>query len=301
MHRLSANLARMSRTFFGGVAFPVFDADVGGPGSLALFLGAEGHLAPDTVWYSPCIDDPDRHPALHFDRECEWWRYHMAAIDIALEHAQGRYLVGFPDLIENVDTLAQLRDPELLLIDMIERPEWVERMVEEVNQAYFQCFDAIRERVADASGGNAWTAFALWGPGRTAKVQCDFSCMISPAMFQRFVLPALDRQCRWLDYAMYHLDGTQALSQLDNLLSIDALSAIEWTPQAGLPGGGSPRWFDLYRRIRAAGKSVQAVGVAYDEVEPLLDAVGSEGMFVMTSAPNETAARRLLDRVGWPG
>ena len=39
----------------------------------------------------------------------------------------------------------------------------------------------------------------------------------------------------------------------------------------------------MYRRILDAGKSVQAVGVKPEEVVPLLDAVGGEGMYVMTS------------------
>ena len=44
--------------------------------------------------------------------------------------------------------------------------------------------------------------------------------------------------------------------------------------------GGHPQWYDLYRRIKAGGKSVQAVGVKPEEVVPLLDAVGPEGMYI---------------------
>ena len=53
---------------------------------------------------------------------------------------------------------------------------------------------------------------------RVAKVQCDFCCMISAAMFREFVVPGLTEQCDRLDHVMYHLDGTQALHQLDALL-----------------------------------------------------------------------------------
>jgi hypothetical protein len=100
-------------------------------------------------------------------------------------------------------------------------------------------------------------------------------------MYARFVVPYLSEQCAWLDYSMYHLDGTNAHQHLDLLLSIDRLNAIEWTPQAGRPSGGSPEWYNLYRRIKAAGKSVQAVGVEYEDVIPLLDAVGPQGMFII--------------------
>ncbi len=43
------------------------------------------------------------------------------------------------------------------------------------------------------------------------------------------------------------------------LLAIEPLDAIEWTPQAGIEPGGNRRWHDLYRRILAAGKSVQVL------------------------------------------
>jgi hypothetical protein len=87
------------------------------------------------------------------------------------------------------------------------------------------------------------------------------------------------------------------MHHLDSLLEIEELDAIEWTPQAGIPGGGDPRWYDLYRRILAAGKGVQAVGVAPAEVIPLLDAVGPAGMYLMVSAGSETAARKLEEQV----
>jgi hypothetical protein len=119
-------------------------------------------------------------------------------------------------------------------------------------------------------------------------------------MYRRFVLPCLTEQCEWLDNSLYHLDGVNALPQLDNLLGIEQLNAIQWTPGEGQPGTGSPAWYDLYRRIKRGGKSVQAIGVAVDEVEPLIDAVGSEGLMIVTWASSETDARGLLNRLGLP-
>jgi hypothetical protein len=87
------------------------------------------------------------------------------------------------------------------------------------------------------------------------------------------------------------------MHHLGSLLEIEALDAIEWTPQAGRPDGGDPTWYDLYRKILKAGKSVQAVGVQPDEVIPLLDAVGPAGMYIMVAAENEKAARELEEKV----
>jgi hypothetical protein len=226
-----------------------------------------------------------------------WWKRHFEVLTQAVRENHGRYLVGLPDLIENIDVLAQLRDGQMLLMDLLERPDWVKDQIARINQCYFETYDAMLPYVRDPWGGTTFTAFGLWAPGKTAKVQCDFSCMISGEMFREFVVPALTEQCAWLDYSMYHLDGTTAVHHLDALLEIDSLDAIEWTSQAGLPGGGSPQWYDLYRRIKAAGKSVQAIDVRPEEVEPLIDAVGPAGLFILTKTTTETEANKLLQCV----
>lgn len=299
--RLSRSQYQQSRRFAGGVAVPLLDCDIGGPGSLGLFLGSVGQPAMDTMWYEAVIEDPESHPPLALDRGCEWWKRHEDILSMAVNESNGRYLVGYPDLMENIDTLAQLRGAQTLLRDLVERPDWVKDRLAEINAAYFGCYEAWWPLLRDAWGGACFGAFELWAPGKVAKVQCDFSCMISPEMFREFVVPFLSEQCEWLDYSMYHLEGTQAVHHLDALLEIDTLDAIEWTPQSGIPGGGSPQWYGMYRRIKAAGKSVRAVNVKPEEVAPLIDGVGAEGLYIMTSAGNEAEARALLRSNGWRG
>lgn len=282
----------LSQTYFGGAAFPYLDTQIG-PGSLGLFLGSNPRFDSATVWYQPWIEHPDVTPPVRFDPSNRWWKVHLDLIDEALRTSAGRYLVGMPDLIENWDTLAQIRDPMELLVDSMDRPAWVLGQIEAINQAFFEAFDLIYNRIRDEQGGNAFAAFQIWGPGRTAKVQCDAAAMLSPEHFKTFVRPALTRQCAWLDYAMFHLDGTQCFPILDALLEIEPLKAVEWTPQALRPGGGSPEWYGLYRRIRTAGKSVQAIGVLPEEVLPLIDAVGHEGIFISVNCESEAEARAL--------
>ena len=79
------------------------------------------------------------------------------------------------------------------------------------------------------------------------------------------------------------------------LQAFDALDGIEWTPQAGIEGGGHARWHPMYKKIVDAGKCVQAIGVSPDEVQPLLNACGSDGVFIMSWVDREEEARRLVD------
>ncbi len=292
--RVAKQAHHLSRTYFGGDSFPLM-ATWSGAGDLAAYLGCEVQLSRDTIWYEPVDPVPD---TLTIQRDHPVLRKTLALMDHAMKQGQGRWFVSQPDIIENIDILASLRGTQDLLVDMIDRPEWVLDKLRQINAAFFEVFELLAQPIRDDEGGNTFV-FNVWGPGRTAKVQCDASAMFGPDMFQRFVAPLLDEQCRWLDYAMYHLDGEDALVHLDALLSIQSLQAIEWTPRFGYTGegGGHPKWYDLYRRILAAGKSVQAITVEYEQVIPLLDAVGGKGLFITTSAPTEAAARELEQRV----
>jgi hypothetical protein len=246
------------------------------------------------------VDSPEDLPSFVFDPANAWWQATEATLKAAAPLAYGKYLVGCPDLVENIDILAALREPQTLLMDMIERPEWVERKVAEINAVWFEAYQRIYDLIKLEDGSSTFGPFRIWGPGKTAKLQCDASAMFSPDMFRRFVVPGLTEQCRWLDHSLYHLDGTQAMGHLDALLEIEELDAIEWTPQAGIEEGGHPRWHALYRRILEAGKSVQVVNVRHDEILPLLDAIGGKGVYVMTSFASEREADDILGLVkGW--
>ena len=297
--RAQRNHWALARACFPGDTLPRADCDIG-PGSLALYLGSEPTFSPGTVWFNPVMDhdeQPEERPPLAFDPDNRWWQITEQTLRLCADMGRGKYVVGCPDLIENIDILASLRGTQRLLLDMRERPDWVARKVEEINLVWFEVYQRIYDIIKLDDGSSTFGAFSLWGPGKTAKVQADASAMISPAMFERFVLPALTRQCDWLDNSMFHLDGHQCICHLDALLSIESLKAIEWTTDPQVPSGGSPTWYDMYRRILDAGKAVQVPGVKHEEIVPMLDAVGPKGLYVMTRFEDERDAEKVLRMV----
>jgi hypothetical protein len=298
-YRAAENHYRLARSVFPLDVLPMATADLG-PGSLAAFLGSPPGFAEDTVWFHPVFeatDEPETLPPLRFDPANRWWQITEAMLRQCADAARGKYLVGCPDLIENMDVLSSLRGAQTLCVDMLERPEWIEQKIAEINDVWFAAYDRIYDLIKLEDGSSSFGAFYLWGPGKVAKVQCDASAMFSPQMYRRFVVPALTAQCAWLDHSLYHLDGTQAMAHLDALLEIAPLDAIEWTPQAGIETGGHKRWHELYRRILAAGKSVQVVNVEPGEVVPLLDAIGNRGVYILMQFKDEREAEQIHRRV----
>ncbi len=278
---------------YGGDAFPLFEPQLG-PGSLAIHLGSPPVFTPETVWYDPIIADLATAPLPRYDPNERYWAFTKELAREALRRFGDRALVGFPDLIENIDTLASLRGAQALLIDLVDHPAHVHRFQEAILHAHLACYDEFYRIIRDSAGGSTPMYFQTWGPGRTAKLQCDFSAMISPGMFAEFVLPYLAAQCRAVDHAAYHLDGPAAVKHLELLLSIPELHAIQWVPGDGQPGLGDPCWFPLYRRILGAGRSLLLLGLPAADVRTVLEAIGARGVCISTWVESPAEAEALV-------
>jgi hypothetical protein len=294
-YRIGRFQERASRTSFLGDAFPFLDTNIG-PGSLALYLGSPPTFDDATVWYGKCVENLAQSPLPHYDPSNPLWQASLDLCRHGVQRLRGRALVTFPDLIENLDTLASLRGTQELLFDLTERPDEVHRWQRAILDRYFDYYDRLYEIVQDADGGSCFSGFHIWGPGRIAKLQCDMSAMISPAMFEEFVVPYLAEQCRRLDYSVYHLDGPQAIQHLDSLLAIRELDAIQWTPGEGQPGLGSEVWMPLYRRIRSGGKSLMLIFLGAREAERIVEELGPEGIDLCLLAETEEEGREIVRR-----
>ncbi len=200
--------------------------------------------------------------------------------------------VAHTDLGGNLDILASFRTTEQLLLDLYDAPEEVVRLVSEITELwlrYYAELDAIIQQ-----GGRGTTPWAaIWSPRRCYMLQCDFCYMISPEMFERFVLPDLTACCENLDHAFYHLDGKGQIPHLDMLLSLKNLAGIQW-----IPGDGQPppsEWLPLLKRIRDAGKLCQLY-VSAEGARTIVRELGGRGfaLFVWTPMMSAPEAEDFL-------
>lgn len=276
----------MAAKSWPGDILPVAWPDIGTV-CLAPALGSGIEYGPDNVWYTSCIPDPEACPPLVLDpRHPELVRLE-AKVRETVRLADGDYFVGMPAMIPNLDVLAELRGAGDLLLDLYDRPEWIAARLAEIDAAWKTAYDRLYDIVKLPDGSMAFGYFMLWGPGKTGLLQCDVSANFSPAMFEEIVLPRLIDECAFLDYSMYHVDGHQCLGDLDAVLSLEDLDAVEWTPDPQVPSGGDPSWYPMYRRILEAGKSLWVANLRPPEIAPLLDAVGANGLYLTVDAASE--------------
>lgn len=266
----------LSRSSLKADILPVANTHLG-PGSLAAILGSELEAGEDTIWIRKAKDFNDE---IILDENNKWWQLHLNLLKECKKRSQGKYYVGCPDLIEGLDTMASLKGTENVLMDMLMQPEVLEAQLQKINDVYFRVFDRIYD-IINENGEMAFCYFSIWGPDKVSKLQSDISVMISENDFRRFALPYLREQCQKIEYTLYHLDGVDAIRHLDAVLEIEELNAVQWTPGVGELQGGNPRWYDLYKKVLAKGKSIMPCWVEPDELKPLLDNVGNEGLNIL--------------------
>jgi corrinoid protein of di/trimethylamine methyltransferase len=261
-----------------------------GPGSLAAILGGVFEGGEDTIWIHP---DPNYSDDIVFNPEHPNWLLHKELLKACKAKAQGHYYVGMPDLMEGLDVLAAIKGTDKVLLDTVMQPEVLEHQMQQINDIYFHVFDELYDIIREGDE-MAFCYFSSWAPGKMSKLQSDISTMISVDDYRRFVQPFIREQCQKIDYTLYHLDGVGAMHHLDALLEIEELNAIQWTPGVGEPQGGSPKWYDLYKKILAGGKSIMACWVTLDELKPLLDNIGGEGVHIEMDFHNEREVEQAL-------
>ena len=266
-----------------------------GPGIIAGFLGAKVHVRPDTIWFEPAngFDYDSFDP--QFSEKSSWYKRIMDLTETALEKWQDEIIVSVSDIGENFDILASFRSTEKLLMDLYDNPNNVEILLSKITDLWLKYFNTFYTKIsAVQSGTAAWSP--MWAPGRMYILQSDFSYMIGPDMFDKFVMPDIRTVCDNLDYSFYHLDGTGQLPHLDALLRVDNLHGVQWMPGEG--SGKTEDYEDVLRKIIDAGKLCQ-VYVSPEGALKIKEKIGGKGFVfhIIHSGMTETQANELLNKL----
>jgi 5-methyltetrahydrofolate--homocysteine methyltransferase len=266
-----------------------------GAGIVAGFLDAKVSYDENTVWFEPSeiLDVKNIQPV--YNPNNFWWRWVKETTRAAVDRWGGQVTVATTDLGGNLDILASLRGTQNLLMDLYDAPEEVDRLVAVINQLWLRYHDELFEFIHTSNNGTtSWAP--MWCPGRYYMLQSDFCYMISPDMFERFVLPDLENCCNHLDYGFYHLDGKGQIPHLEMLLAIENLRGIQW-----IPGDGAPppeEWLPLLKRIREGGKLCQVYVTAEGALTIARELGGKGFTFMITDPPPEEDIKGLLTALG---
>jgi len=284
-------LVSAEATYWGGEAVPVFWLSFG-PDEIAVFCGAELAWSKDsgnTNWSKPSVDDWEDALPLVMQEDHPLWRRMLEFYACAAQRMAGKMLPVPPDLHTNMDLLAAVRGPERLCLDLIDRPDVIDRAMADARAVFPRVWDAVRRAGRMDEFGYCHVFYSMEG---AAVLQCDFSCMISPEMFRRWVLPALEEEAQTVKHALYHWDGPGALVHIGDLLASHGLHTLSYVPGDG--HGRHIDYLDLFKRVQKGGKAVQVWGTP-EEIKLAHRQLRPEKSLYCTSADSQAEADALLE------
>ncbi len=283
-------------TYYGGDIIPFFRLNLG-PGSLASYLGCQANFADDTVWFGPPILHNWNSFKIQFNPHNTLWKVTKELTLLASKRGKDKFLVSFADLGGVMDIIASLVGTEKLCLDLLRYPNKVKELRNHIVKVWIECYDELFNIVKKNQKGTlGW--LPVLSPGKTYPLQCDFSAMISPEMYEEFVAPEIQTLARHLDNVSYHLDGPDAVKHLDIILDIPEIDAIQWVPGVPSQGTGSAiPWISMLRKIQKRKKSLYIYASEPGQVERLISELSPEGLLICTSCDSEEEARCLVKKV----
>ncbi len=281
-----------SFTWYGGEAIPMWHACYPGIASIPTMLGCPFKLDMHTGWHDPLLTDPDGFDirTLRLDEKHPAYRYHMDVLRRAMVETPGKSFPSMGAFYHGGDTLAALRGTQQLLLDCIERPAMVRDAEDWLMEMWCEFYDRTYAAVqGPQQGSSCW--MGIWAPGKTYTVSNDFSYNISPSMFRELFLPAIERQTRFLDYSIYHVDGIGAFVHVDALCELPRLQALQILPGAGKP---SPlHYMDVLKKVQTTGRNLH-ISIPPEEVRLALEQLSARGLYIQTWCQSEAEGKQLL-------
>lgn len=300
---IAATEDQLARTHYAGDALPVCHPWLG-PDQFAAWLGADMTIKPKefTSWVKPFVDNWSKFPEFKIERNNKWWKLYFELLRRCAEAGKGKWITAYPDLHTGIDGLSAIRGPEKLMMDMIAEPDTVHRAMGQMTELWKYVVDTVSDIVLPTGQGTS-----NWTMGYSSKRfvcigQNDFSCMISPQMFEDFFWQDNIECCAHVDHVIYHLDGPDAARHLPKILELENLNCVQWIQGAGNPHPS--QWLDLLKQVQDAGKSVQVMyGLGHGdnadlskELDALCNGLDKNGLFFWATTDSTEKADALIEQ-----
>ena len=217
-------------------------------------------------WPVHCIDDPDQ-ADIRFRPDCRWWERTAEFAEELEKHVCGNVMIAAPSLVANLDALVAMMGAQNVLMALIDKPDSVKRMLQDVTKAHGEILDAFADLFEFGIRGSI-NRHGFYSSGCMNVAQCDISAMIGPDMFREFALPCVKQELARYDGGEYHLDGPDAIKHLEALCELEEIDIIQWIPGAG--EASSQDWTWLYDKIDSLGKG-QWRGGSIEQIRDILD------------------------------
>lgn len=277
---------------FYAETFPVFWPNLG-PEVYSAFHGCELEYMEVTSYSIPIIKSWEDSRLINFDMNNIYFRKIEEMTQIALEKCEGKFMVGYTDLHPGMDCVAAWRDPQQLCMDILLSPDNVKEVIRLANQHFQKIFDYFDDLLKSHKQLSV-TWMGIPSYGKMHIPSCDFSAMLSTDQYLEFIHPITVEEVKKMTHNIYHLDGKGVAKNIDHILDIKEINAIQWVQGMGkdMP---IMQWIPLIKKIQAAKKSL-VLDIQLSELEDFIASMDPHGIMLCITA-DETITPDIIKRI----
>lgn len=205
------------------------------------------------------------------------------------EHAAGRYPLGATLMRGVSDLLSALLGLDRLIYAMLDDPARVHALAEAITEFWIAFGHAQLDAAPTFAGGYGSFFYNLWAPGRCLWLQEDAAALLSPALYEEFILPYDRRIASAFDYTFIHFHPARYIPY-QPLLDSD-LAVIELHIDKG--GPRARQLLPVYREIQARKPLYVWGDITPDDLDVLLHELDPRGLAIEPVVETAEEARKL--------
>lgn len=233
---------------------------------------------PGSLWAEPSLESYENRPPIYLDPDDPWLHKLVEFTQVLVEFSDGRFPIALPQMRGPLDTLAALRTPNQMSLDLIDEPDEIHKIMGELTDLWIGIAEAILKVIPPFWGGYS-TRMKMWSPGKAITPQNDISTLISPKMYGEFVLSWDRKIFEHFPYHSFHMHSTEH-HHIDALLDLEELTAIQLTLEQDVGGPPLETMLPAAQRILVR-KPLLLVALDIETAEICLETLPAQGLCVM--------------------
>lgn len=247
------------------------------------------------IWTEPCIENYEAFEAAGGLRQAAAWRDKLVEFTrwlVAL--SAGRYPVAISLLRGPVDLLAAMRGAQTSVLDLVDRPESVQGLLDALTEMWIDLAYAQAAEIAPFAGGYGWSIQNLWSEEPGGWFQDDAVAFWSPSLYRRYALPRERRLSQCLPRTGCHLHSG-ALFTVPELIHFPDLDVIEMN--VDVVGKTITQMIPAFQRVLQAGRLYVWGSFSDEDLRVMHDNLSSEGLALQLMADSPEAVNAMIRRV----
>ena len=227
-----------------------------------------------------------------FSPENPWVARCLEMLRSLSEHAAGRYPLGVTLMRGVSDLLSALLGVDRLVFAMLDEPARVHALAEALTEFWIAFAHAQLDVIPSFAGGCGSFFYNLWAPGRCVWLQEDTAALLSPALYEEFILPCDRRIASAFDYTFIHLHPARYVPYA-HLLESDA-SVIEL--HIDKEGPRAKDLLPVYRHIQKHKPLFVWGDMTSDDLDILLGSLDPRGLAIQVVVRTPKEAQQVYAR-----